>query len=98
MIKNRKFLFAGTLVAACIVAAFFVFSSKSPYFQELENVGAKEALDLANTWRQENKDIASYVTSEHIGFELPDGRTMKVDLPPDQMVVSVAPYEKRTHR
>lgn len=98
MTRNKNYLFAGILLVAIFLLVFFGFNDKSPYLQQLEDVGAKEAMSLANSWRKDNKEISSYVTSEDIVFELPEGSTRKVALPKDEMVVSVAPYVHKTHR
>ena len=98
MTKNVKLLSAGTLCLAILLLVLFGFNDKSPYLQQLERAGAKEAMSLANTWRQENKELASYVNSENIVFELTTGQTRKIALPDDKMVVSVAPYVHKTHR
>jgi len=64
----------------------------------LENVDAKEALAIANEWKWTRQDIRSYVDTQAVAFELPGGKTKKIPLPDDSMVVAVAPYIDQTHQ
>jgi hypothetical protein len=65
---------------------------------ELQGVDGKQAMELANKWRQKNLDITSFVTPDAVNFKFKDGKTISVPLPNDQMVVSVAPYIDTTHK
>lgn len=64
---------------------------------ELKGIDGKQAMELANKWRQKNLDITSFVTPDAVNFKFKDGKTIGVPLPDDQMVVSVAPYINKTH-
>ncbi|PKN16992.1 MAG: hypothetical protein CVU71_18110 [Deltaproteobacteria bacterium HGW-Deltaproteobacteria-6] len=65
---------------------------------ELKGIDGKQAMELANKWRQRNPDITSFVTPDAVNFKFKDGKTISVPLPDDQMVVSIAPYINTTHK
>lgn len=65
---------------------------------ELKGMDGKQAMELANKWRQKNIDITTFVTPDAVNFKFKDGKTIGVPLPDDQMVVSVAPYINTTHK
>ena len=64
----------------------------------LEHADAKKALALANEWRWTRKDIRSSVDTRNVTVDLPGGKTIKIPLPKDAMMVAVAPYINRTHQ
>lgn len=64
---------------------------------ELDGVGPREAVSLANEWRGEAPDVFTTLTTRAVEFRFPDGRQVDVPLDADQMAVSVAPYRNRTH-
>jgi hypothetical protein len=64
----------------------------------LENVDAMEAMEIANEWKWTQTKIKSYVTTREVVFEFSDGRTKKIPLPEEKMLVAVAPYISRTHK
>ena len=63
----------------------------------LNNVDAIQAMEIANEWKWTKKDIKTYVTTREVVFEFPNGRSKKIPLPEEKMLVSVAPYINRTH-
>jgi hypothetical protein len=65
---------------------------------ELKGINGKQAMELANKWRQKNLDVTSFVTPDAVNFKFKDGKTIGVPLPDDQMVVSIAPYINTTHK
>ena len=64
----------------------------------LNNVDAIQAMEITNQWKWSHKSIKSYVTPWEVVFKFSNGKVKKIPLPEDKMVVSVAPYIKRTHR
>lgn len=64
----------------------------------LNNIDAVRAMAIANQWRWSRKDVKSYVTSREVVFEFSGGEIKRVSLPPDKMVVAIAPFVSRTHR
>jgi len=64
---------------------------------KLKNVDAVQAMEIANEWKRTQTEIKSHVTPREVVFEFPDGKTKKISLPKDKMVVAVAPYGNRTH-
>jgi hypothetical protein len=64
----------------------------------LEDVDAMQAMEIANEWKWTQRKIKSYVTTREVVFEFSDGRTKKIPLPEEKMLVAVAPYISRTHR
>jgi hypothetical protein len=65
---------------------------------KLKNVDAIQAMEIANEWKWSQKELKSYVNTQEVVFEFPNGRVKKVALPEDKMLVAVAPYINRTHR
>lgn len=68
----------------------------APY-KSVDKADAVQAMATANEWRWSQKDIKSYVNSQEVVFKFSDGRTKKIPLPRDKMVVAVAPYIRQTH-
>ena len=64
----------------------------------LEDVDAMEAMEIANEWKWTQSKVKSYVTTREVVFEFSDGRTKKIPLPEEKMLVAVAPYIRRTHK
>jgi hypothetical protein len=64
----------------------------------LKNVDAKQAVAIANEWKWTRADIKSHVTSTEVVFDLPGGKTKRIALPKDEMMVAVAPYIHQTHQ
>jgi hypothetical protein len=64
---------------------------------ELKGKNGKQAMSLANAWRQKNYDVTTFVTPDAVQFKFKDGESVSVPLPDDQMVVSIAPYIHNTH-
>ena len=63
----------------------------------LKGVDAKTALKIANQWKWTKKEIKSYVNTREVVFKFPDGKTRKIPLPDNEIMVAVAPYIKNTH-
>jgi len=68
------------------------------FSDQLKGIDGKQAMELANKWRQKNLDVTSFVTPDAVNFKFKDGKTIGVPLPDDQMVVSIAPYINTTHK
>ena len=64
----------------------------------LEQVGAVEAMAIANEWKWSRKDVKSAVTAREVVFKFSDGTVTKIPLPEEKMLVAVAPYVTRTHQ
>lgn len=64
---------------------------------ELKGKNGKQAMALANQWRQKNFDVTSFVTPDEVRFIFKDGTKINIPLPQDHMVVSIAPYVQNTH-
>jgi hypothetical protein len=64
----------------------------------LKNVDAIQAMEIANGWKWTQKEVKSYVTTREVVFEFPNGRSKKIPLPEEKMLVAVAPYINTTHR
>ena len=63
----------------------------------LKDVDAVQAMKIANAWKWTQKEIKSYVDTREVVFEFSDGKSKKIPLPEDKMLVAVAPYINRTH-
>jgi hypothetical protein len=64
----------------------------------LKDVDAMQAMAIANEWKWTQKRIKSYVTTREVVFEFSDGKSKKIPLPEEKMLVAVAPYINRTHK
>ena len=64
----------------------------------LENVDAIQAMEIANEWNWTQEEIKSFVTTREVVFEFPNGRSKKIPLPEEKMLVAVAPYINQTHK
>jgi len=73
-------------------------ASRRPTPAALDGLNAKQAMALANRWYvQKQTSVTTNVTPDSVNFEFPNGRTRKVKMPKDQMVVAIAPYVQTTH-
>jgi hypothetical protein len=87
-----------TLVVASIVwlagsVAFAQVTAPSP--STLEGLDARAAVELANAWK--GSDVTSFATPEAVHFGFPDGTEVRVEMPADVVLISVAPYFTHTH-
>lgn len=82
-------------VAMLIATAFASAQAPQPSPAALAGADARVALDLANAWK--GQTLTSFVTPAAVHFSFPDGATVEVQLPEDEMVVSIAPYVVNTH-
>lgn len=64
----------------------------------LKDVDAMRAMEIANEWKWTQKKIKSYVTTREVVFKFSNGKSKKISLPEERMLVAVAPYIKRTHK
>jgi hypothetical protein len=63
----------------------------------LENIDAKQAVEIANEWKWTKKNVKTSIDSREIVFEFPDGKVKRIALPEDKMYIAIAPYIKKTH-
>ena len=96
---NQRQILTGLLLTIGLVMGVFG-CRPDPNSPEgmLQHVDAKEALAIANEWKWTREDIRSYVNTQVVAFELPGGKTKKIPLPDESMVVAVAPYINQTHQ
>ena len=87
------FLGIGSLIAAILLRG-----SETSAEAVLKNIDAMKAMEIANQWKQSKKEITSYVTPGEVVFNFPDKKVKRIPLPPDKMIVAVAPYITRTHK
>ena len=66
-------------------------------FEMLEKLDTKNAITFANEWHFNASKIITYVNTQQVVFEFPDGRIIKKDLPKDSMYIAIAPYINSTH-
>ena len=98
--KQMKIIKATVIVILWIIPLFLPTALHADYkslIAELKNVDAIQAVALANKWKWTNKEIKSYVNSQEIVFNFPDGQVKKIPLPENKMFVAVAPYITQTH-
>lgn len=84
------------LILSALIVLLLAGCSKEPY-EQVQNINPREAMDLANSWKDEKPEITSYITTQKVIFEFPDGKEEEILLPENEMVISVAPYETFTH-
>ncbi len=85
-------------VLSALLAVTFILSSaqaQAPSPDALRGLDAYQAMDLANAWK--GQPVTSFATPQAVHFEFPDGATVEVPLPEDEMLVSVAPFLVHTH-
>lgn len=93
--KSSRKCFLWLIISASILL-LLTGCSKEPY-EKVQNLSPREAVDLANTWKEEKPEITSYVTTQKVVFEFPGGKSQEILLPGEEMLISVAPYETFTH-
>lgn len=84
-------LFAVPLLLGCFASA----QAPRPSPAALAGVDAHLAMNLANLWKGEA--LTSFVTPVAVHVSFPDGTSVEVPLPEDEMLVSIAPYVVNTH-
>ena len=95
---QRKILTGLLLAIGLVMGVFGCRPDPDSPEGRLENINAEKALAIANEWKWTRSDIRSYVNTQVVGFELPGGKTKKIPLPDDAMVIAVAPYIDQTHQ
>jgi hypothetical protein len=63
----------------------------------LDNLDAREALNLANKWKTTNPEITSFVEPDKLIVQFPNKSTTEIPLPEDSMMIALAPYINKTH-
>jgi hypothetical protein len=96
----RSAVVRAVLVLAAVGLGVFVAvqafaQAPAPSPEALEGLDAYEAVELANAWK--GGDVTSFATSEAVHFAFPNGDEVRIDMPADEMFVSVAPYLQQTH-
>ncbi|HEY8424576.1 MAG TPA: CueP family metal-binding protein [Limnochordales bacterium] len=86
---------AGLVLAVALVWPWGGQRSELP--EPLQGLDARGAVALANQWAVRGEGVTTFVTSEAVHFEWPDGRKAQVPLEGDAMYVAVAPYVHQTH-
>jgi hypothetical protein len=84
-------------VAAARQAEQPVRAASGPSPEQVRGLSAREAMALANEWFAAKNGVKTNVDARYVNFEFPGGKTERVALPEDQMVVAIAPYVERTH-
>lgn len=92
---NRRTAHAVLLAASLLFATFATAQLPQPSPAALADADAYTAMDLANEWKGEA--LTSFVTSSAVHFSFPDGASVEIPLPEDEMLVSLAPYVVNTH-
>ena len=98
--RFKKLLIISPLAS---LALFLMFTtaysmSESTLINQLEGLNARQALALANQWHWEKQPVRTHVTSEEVVFQFESGTVKKIPLPPEEMMVAVAPFINRTHK
>ncbi len=104
-LKVKKIFLALVILLFVLSAAIATAQQSAPpvsgqnqqLVNELKGKSGKQAMELAYQWKQTNIDVVSFVTPDAVHFKFKDGTEIKVPLPEDEMVVSIAPYINKTH-
>ena len=72
--------------------------TESALMSQLDGLNAHQALALANQWHWEKQPVRTHVTSKEVVFQFESGTVKKIPLPPEEMMVAVAPFINRTHK
>jgi len=91
----RAVLVLATVGLAVLVAVQAFAQAPAPSPEALEGLDAYEAVELANAWK--GNEVTSFATPEAVHFAFPTGEEVRVEMPADEMFVSVAPYLRQTH-
>ena len=67
------------------------------YYESLSNLDAKQTIEKANEWGKSATKISSYINTEQVVIEFPDGKVVTKNLPDDLFYLAVAPYINTTH-
>ncbi|MFH1052635.1 MAG: CueP family metal-binding protein [bacterium] len=94
MKSKLKYLLLATILFACNTTTDINYIVE---INTLNNMGIKEAISKANEWRVSLPKIKSYVTTEELVVEFPDGREVHKNLPDNEMYIAIAPYVNFTH-
>ena len=63
----------------------------------LENIDARQAVQIANEWKWPKKDVKTSIDSREVILEFPKGKVKRIAHPKDKMYVAIAPYIEKTH-
>lgn len=88
-------LFSITLLAA--LSVHLSACSETSFDAKLDGLDARKAIAIANKWFEEKQPVKSFVNAREVVFEFKDGKTRRISLPADEMVVAIAPYVQKTH-
>jgi hypothetical protein len=99
--KKLRFLILSSVVALALSLLLPVHGlqgAEQSDLAALNNIDAMQAMAIANQWKWTKKEVTSYVTPRGVIFVFPDRKVKGIPLPPDKMVVAVAPYIRNTHQ
>lgn len=91
---NYIFLLTGFILFGCANATDPSYNS---LVESLNGLDARQAIALANQWRDSTPKVKSHITPQEVIFDFPDGRTVKKTIPDSVMYIAVAPYITTTH-
>ncbi len=86
----------GTILVTALLFNLPV-SAQSLLESKLEGLDAHQAIGVANRWFDEKQAVKSFVNAREIVFEFKDGKTRRIPLPANEMMVAIAPYIQKTH-
>jgi hypothetical protein len=83
-------LFAASVVSLQLFAA-------RPLDANLDGLTARQAVALANKWCEEKQPVKTFINPREIVFDFGNGKTRRIPLPADEMMIAIAPYVQKTH-
>jgi hypothetical protein len=78
------------------VGSLQVFAAR-PLDANLDGLTARQAVSLANKWSEEKQPVVTFINPREIVFDFGNGKTRRIPLPADEMMIAIAPYVQRTH-
>jgi hypothetical protein len=97
--KNLKLSILGVCISIVLLSGCNT-STDPDYDQDynaIKTLGIKEAIAIANDWKDSKPDITSFITSKELKVVFPDEREVTIAIPDDEMYIAVAPYIRETH-
>jgi hypothetical protein len=89
-----------SVVALCLfaasVASLQAFAA-GPLDANLDGLTARQAVALANKWSEAKLPVKTFINPREIVFDFGNGKTRRIPLPADEMMIAIAPYVQRTH-
>ena len=85
------------VAALAVAGAIVLLTAADSRTSDVPTEDGRQALELANRWRELEPDIHSYVDASAVYFRFPSEKLVEAPLAADSMVIAAAPYINYTH-